>query len=214
MKKSVLIIFFLCSINLYAQDSKYNEAMERNISILDTATVAPTFLQASNLFERVGNANTGEWLPLYYQSYCHVMLGLRTEENSKKDEHYDKAFLLLTRADSLSPENSEIYALKGMVTGLKISIDPMTRGQMLGMQSATYNSKAIQFDKENPRAYLMKGTGLMYTPQQFGGGKAAALPILETCVEKYNNFKPKNFIAPHWGREQALNMLEQCKKME
>ena len=214
MKKSIFYLFLLLASAVYSQDAKYVQAMEKNISILDSATVPASFQNANNAFERIGNANPKEWLPLYYQAYCHTMIGMRQEENSKKDEHYDKAEILLISADSLSPQNSEIFAMKAFLTGMKISVDPMTRGQQLGMKSSMYNSQAVQYDKENPRAYLIRGTALMYMPAQYGGGKDNALPVLEQSVEKFKNFKPVSTIMPHWGEARAMQMLEQCKNMK
>ena len=104
--------------------------------------------------------------------------------------------------------------MKSFINSMKISVDPMTRGQKLGMQSAMLNARAMELDKDNPRAYLLKGSGLMYTPAQYGGGKDKALPVLEEAVAKFKSFKPKSSIMPHWGEARAISMLEQCKKME
>ena len=198
----------------FGQDAKYMKAMEKNVLKLDTAKEAATFLDANNAFERIAEANKNEWLPLYYQAYCHVMLGLKQEDNSKKDEYFDKAEQLINKADEISPDNSEIYVMKSFISSMKISVDPMNRGQKFGMQSSMYISKAIELDKENPRAYLLRGTGLMYTPPQYGGGKDKALPVLEDAVAKFKAFKPVNSIMPHWGEARAISMLEECKKTE
>ena len=214
MKKLLLLFCSLVALQAFAQDEKYIKAMEKNIAILDSANDIETYQSVNNAFERIGNANTKDWLPLYYQSYSHIMIGMKQEENSKKDEYFDKAEKLINRADSLSPDNSEIYVLKSLANSMKISIDPMTRGQKLGMQSAMLNSKAIELNMENPRAYLMKGSGLMYTPEQFGGGKDKALPVLEESVAKFKTFKPVSSIMPHWGEARANAMLEQCRKQE
>jgi hypothetical protein len=57
----------------------------------------------------------------------------------------------------------------------------------------------------------MKGTGLLYTPPQYGGGKDKALPALEEAVAKFKTFKPASSIMPHWGEARANEVLEQCK---
>jgi hypothetical protein len=211
MKNLILILLCILNIAAFGQDAKYMQAMEKNVAILDSATVPATLQNANNAFERIGNANQKEWLPLYYQSYCHVMLGMKQEENGKKDEYYDRAQVLVDKADSINPNNSENYVLKALINSMKISVDPMTRGQKLGMQSAMLNSKALELDKENPRAYLLKGTGLMFTPPQYGGGKDKALPILEEAVAKFKTFKPSSTIMPRWGEARAITVLEQCK---
>jgi hypothetical protein len=139
---------------------------------------------------------------------------LQDEDKGKKDEYFDKAELLAKKADSISPDNSEIYVLKSFINSMKISVDPMTRGPQLGMQSSMLTARAIELDKENPRAYLLKGSGLMYTPPQYGGGRDKAIPVLEEAVAKFKTTKPSNKIMPHWGEARANSMLEQAKKTD
>lgn len=214
MKKSILYFLILTASVTFAQDAKYNKAMEKNIAMIDSAKDVSYWQEAANAFERISTANSGEWLPLYYQAYCQVMIGMQEKENNFKDEHFDKAKNLAEKADAISPDNSEIYVLKSFIMGMIISIDPMNRGQRMGMESSMLIERAIELNKENPRAYYIKGASLMYRPAQFGGGKEVAQPILEKAVEKFSTFKPESSITPHWGAERASAMLEQCKKME
>jgi len=211
-----LIIFFAITLS-NAQDVKYVKAMEKNIAMIDSAgkESSPASMQnAYNGFERIANANPKEWLPLYYQSFCELMMGMRQTENMKKDEYYEKAEALINKADSIQPDNSEIYVMKSFVSSMQLSVDPQARGQKLGMKSGMLLNKAIQLDPENPRAYFLKGQGLIYTPAQWGGGKDKAIPVLETAVQKFAKFKPANTIVPHWGEARAKAALEEAKKPE
>ena len=97
---------------------------------------------------------------------------------------------------------------------MKISIDPMNRGRELGMEAGMLSATAIKLDSLNPRPYLLKGQGAMYTPPQYGGGKDKALPLLQLAVAKYKTFKPANNIMPHWGETKAKEALDQCMKMD
>jgi hypothetical protein len=218
MKKLFMLLIAFAAIQVSnAQDAKYVKAMEKNIAMIDSANIQaqPTVFQdAYNGFERISNASPKEWLPLYYQSYCEVMMGMRQSENSKKDESFDKAETLVSKADSLQPNNSEIYVMKSFITSMKISVDPQNRGQQLGMKSGMLLGKAIQFDPENPRAYFLRGQGLVYTPPQFGGGKDKAIPVLEKAVEKFAKFKPTSSIMPNWGEARCKAALAECKKSD
>jgi tetratricopeptide (TPR) repeat protein len=212
MKKIVLFLMLATAV-LAQENKKFVAAMERNIALVNSAKMGADYANASNAFERIANAEPKEWLPLYYQSYALILSANDMTDNMKKDEVYEKAMSVAEKADKLSPENSEIVTLKSWITSMKISIDPMVRGQKLGMEAAMLNSLAISLNPENPRPYFLQGVGTMYTPEQFGGGKEKALPMLEKAVEKFNNFKPINSLMPTWGKERALQMLEECKKM-
>ena len=89
MKKTIIYFCVLISAVTFGQDAKYVQAMQKNISSIDSAKATETFQNANNVFERIGSANQKEWLPLYYQSFCLVMVGLEKEGNDKKDEYFD-----------------------------------------------------------------------------------------------------------------------------
>ncbi len=212
MKKILFILLIsVISISSKAGDPKYMAVMERNVAMLDSATEITTYSVANNTFERIANANPTEWLPLYYQAFCTVMIGMKQETPAKKDEYFDKAEAIINRADEISPDNSEIVVIQSWVNSMKISIDPMTRGQKLGPKSGMLTERSLMLNPENPRAYFLKGSGLFYTPANYGGGKDKALPVLQTALDKFKAEKPINKIVPHWGQAVTEQLLEQCK---
>jgi tetratricopeptide (TPR) repeat protein len=212
MKNSLIAICMLITMSVYAQENKkFVKAMETNIQLLDSAQTIEQFQNASNAFERIAGAEKKEWLPDYYNAYANLMIGMKQTENIKKDEYFDKAEALINKADEISKDNSEITAMHAWIISMKISVDPMNRGMQLGMQSGMLTETAMKLDPENPRPYLLKGLGAMYTPEQYGGGKDKALPILEQAVEKFSKFKPSSSIMPKWGEAKAKSAVEECK---
>ena len=212
MKKLTFLLLFIAG-NMFAQsNSKFEKTMVKQIDLLDKAKAGTDFVNAANAFERIANAETKEWLPLYYQAYALVLSSNDEKDNVKKDAVLDKALEIANKADKLSPDNSEIVTLQSWITSMKIGIDPATRGQKLGMEAGMLTAHAIELNPENPRPYFLQGTGLLFTPEQFGGGKAKALPVLEKAIEKFNAFKPANAMIPNWGKEIAQKMLDECKK--
>lgn len=214
--KKILFILLTSAISLTSKagDPKYMAVMERNVAMIDTATTTTTYSVANNTFERIASANPGEWLPVYYQAYCTVLMGMKQETPALKDEYFDKAEVLINRADEISPENSEIVVVQSWINSMKISVDPSTRGQKLGPKAGMLTEKALQLNPENPRAHFLKGTSLFYMPANFGGGKDKALPVFQKALEKFKAAKPENSIVPHWGQIPTEALLEQCKKTE
>ncbi len=215
MKKILFILLTsVISLSVKAGDPKYMAVMERNVAMIDTATTNTTYSVANNTFERIANANPTEWLPIYYQAYCTVLMGMKQETPALKDEYFDKAEALINRADEISPDNSEIVVVQSWISSMKIGVDPSTRGQKLGPKAGMLTEKALKLNPENPRAHFLKGTSLFYMPANFGGGKDKALPVFQKALEKFNAAKPKNSIVPHWGQIPTEALLEQCKKTE
>ena len=157
--KKILSTLILLSVTVFAfsQNPKYVAAMEKNITVLDTTRDAIQLQNLANNFERIANAEKAEWLPNYYIAYCYVNMTYAAK-GDQIDTYCDKAEKFLHLADSISPNNSEIYTLKAQIASARISVNPMSRGQKYGTISGDFREKAKELDKTNPRPYYLEGT--------------------------------------------------------
>ncbi len=212
MKKLFLsTVLFLSTIVVFAQSEKFTDAMKKNLAAMDSSFKNPAnLLIVSNNFERIAAAEKNQWLPYYYAAFCQVNYGFLGQDKSKTDGYADKATLLISKADSLSPNNSEISCIKSMIASCHMMVDPMQRWQEYGQESSSNMDAAMQQDHNNPRPYFLKGQGLKYTPEQFGGGCATAKPQLQTALDKYATFKPASEISPNWGKERVETLIKEC----
>lgn len=218
MKKillSLVVLFGIQSV-LYAQNEKYIQSMKTQIAILDTAQTEPFLLKNINTFERISSVEPKEWLPIYYSSLAESRLAMiyMQKDQDKADTHLNKALATLEKAEALSADNSEIITLKAMIVGMQIGIDPMTRGQKLGMQAAMLTSQALALNPENPRAIALKGQMLLFTPPQFGGDPAKGKELLNKALEKIDTFKPESELHPTWGKEMIKSFMTVLDKFE
>ena len=133
------------------------------------------------------------------------------KDKDKIDGIADRATTLIDKADSLSPKNSEISCIKSMIASCHMMVDPMQRWQEYGAESNSNMQAAMSQDPSNPRPYYLKGQGLKYTPEQFGGGCKTAKPELLTALDKYSTFKPASELNPNWGKAQVEQLLKDCK---
>ncbi|CAN5856107.1 hypothetical protein BH11BAC4_BH11BAC4_10880 [soil metagenome] len=213
MKKTILFIsLFTLSVSSFAQSEKYIAAMKKNIDAIDTAFKNPqSLLSLANNFERIAMAEKNQWLAYYYAAFCQVNYTYMEQDKSLVDAIADKATVLVNKADSLQPNNSEISCLRSMIASSHMMVNPMQRYMEYGPESTMQIQKAMEQDPANPRPYYLKGQGLKYTPEQFGGGCKTASPLLQTALEKYAAFKPASDIAPHWGQQRTEMMLNECK---
>lgn len=210
--KSVLtfLVVVLCFASISrADDEKYIAAMKKNMIQMDSMKTVDDMVDLTNTFIRIANAEKDKWLPYYYASQLCVLSSFTDSVNSKKDEYLDEADKFLAIADSLQPNESEIYVLKGFICQARLQVDPMSRYMKYGFQMNENFEKAIALDPANPRPEYLKGVTLFYTPEQFGGGAKAAKPVLETSLKKFNEFVPKNELMPHWGKQQVEDFLKQ-----
>jgi len=212
MKYALLSILALLFVNnSFAQD-KYEKTMKKNLAKIDSAKSVESYIEAANSFERIALTEKDKWLPYYYVSFCYTLANYQAKENSEKDSYLDKADSFIHLADSLAPNNSEIYTLRGMISQSRMAVDPMSRWMKYGAEADRLFKKAVELDSLNPRPDYLVGTGLFYTPEQFGGGPKTAKPLLKKALDKFNNFVPENEIAPNWGREMTEQMLNEINK--
>ena len=212
MKKLLLsaIILFI-ALTSFSQSEKFTQAMKKNLGAMDSSFKNPAdLLKLANSFERIASAEKNQWLAFYYAAFCQVNVGFMEQDKSKVDAIADKAASLIATADSLAPNNSEISCIKSMIASCHMMVDPMTRWQEYGAESSSNMEASMSQDPSNPRPYYLKGQGLKFTPEAFGGGCATAKPALETALEKYATFKPASDIHPNWGKQQAEMLIKGC----
>lgn len=201
----------LISFTSFAQSEKFSAAMKKNLDAMEASFKSPTdLISMANNFERIANAEKNQWLPFYYAAFCQVNGGFMEQDKSKVDAIANKASALIAKADSLSPNNSEISCIKSMIASCHMMVNPMQRWQEYGQVSSSNLEAAIAQDPANPRPYYLKGQGLKYTPEQFGGGCKTAKVALQTSLDKFTAFKPADELNPNWGKQQVENLMKEC----
>ncbi len=132
MKKSlkttiITLIVILFSVALKAQDAKYLSAMKSGLQAFKDAKTGADYVAASNQFERIGGIVKTEWLPYYYAAYSQLINNTTLQDLNEKDAVLVKALELVDKAETIKPAESEILALKGYISFMKIYVNPMVR---------------------------------------------------------------------------------------
>lgn len=146
---------------------------------------------------------------LYWKAYADYRLTIRSLYGSDKDEHMaeqlvEEGIKTLETAIKISPNHSESLALIGVLTGMKITFNPIS-GMWLGPKSNGYYEDAIKANPKNARAFFLKGLGKLRTPAMFGGGPDKALPEFEKAIALYKEQKTESeSVLPDWGYTECL----------
>lgn len=213
MKKiNLLLLGLLIMISTKAQSDKYVGTMKKNLAMFDSVKTTTEYQGLAAAFERIGDAEKTQWLPYYYAALALTTPGWQ-DTKLDKDVNAEKIKALCDKADALAKENmdkSEILAIRNMAATQQMLVDPQSRWATYGPESDKYLLKAKELNANNPRLYYLEGAGTFGKPEQFGGGKAKAKPILEKAVELFKAEKPKD-LYPRWGQKQAEDMLAQCQ---
>jgi len=214
MKKIIITFLLVASIvNGFAQSDKYLGAMQKNLSAIEPAFAnPPDMLALSNSFERIAVAEKSQWIPFYYAALLQVNYAFMQKDPSGNDVLAARATMLLNKADSLQPNNSEISTLRSMIATVQMLVNPMQRYMEYSATIESNLQKAMVQDATNPRPLYVKAENIKNTPANFGGGCSVALPLLKQALEKYNSFKSENAIAPTWGQPRVEQLIKDCEK--
>lgn len=212
MTKIFIALLLLTTVTGYAQSDKYTETMKKNLARFDSVKTTEEYQALAATFERIGDAEKTEWLPYYYSTLALLTPGW-SDKKIDKDANATKIKSLLDKADPLTKDNAdkaEILSIRNMTATQQMLVDPQNRWMSYGQEGGNYLKQAKELDPGNPRLAYLEGAGIFGTPEQFGGGKAKAKPVLEKAVSLFKNEKPKP-MHPQWGQKIAEDMLAQCQ---
>ena len=80
------------------------------------------------------------------------------------------------------PNNAEAWALLSGTLGMRIGIQPMTRGLRYGRAANRAMTKALELEPGNPRVLLIDGIGKLNTPSMFGGSRKKAMQQFDAAL--------------------------------
>lgn len=214
MKKYILTLAFLFVWITFvkANDPAYVKAVQKQKEGMKTITSAEESQAVYNGFLRIAEANSSEWLPIYYAALTQTTSAFRFDVD--KDQYFDQALELVKKADQIAPGNSEITALHGYILMGKISLDPANRGQSLSPEAMQLFGKAISLDRTNPRAVTLMAQMELGMAQFFGSGPEKACGLARMGLELYAKEEGKadeNYLLPTWGKMNAEQVIGACK---
>jgi hypothetical protein len=208
---SILVCLALISHVAFGNDGKYIEAMQKNIKGIYEAKDIPAFQNSVNSFERIALVEKTKWEPLYYVAFGNIMIANQEKDNAKKDSYLDKAMEAIQQAKTLAPGESEIVALEGFVSMLRIAIDPPTRGMVYAPKATEAYQRALAMNPENPRAMALLAQMQFGTAQFFNSPATEACALNEQAAAKLQSYKSNNPLAPTWGKGMIESLKEKCK---
>ncbi len=206
------IIALFVSTLLIAGNSKYEKAMESALEQLQQCKSIEDFNQSANTFQRVSNAETAEWLPLYYHSYSYIIMSfIEKEDKVKKDEYLDVAEASINTILENHPEESEAYALQAFMYTARLVVDPATRGQKYMGLSGQSVGKALAINKTNPRAQYILLSNELGMAGFFDNDISQYCVRINNLLANWEVYNESPKIYPKWGKGEVVGMAEKCK---
>lgn len=207
MKKTFTILVLLVSTLNFAQD-QYAQGMQKAFQLWGEGKTT----EASNLFERISNAEIDNWLPYYYVAQINTIISFGEKDKKKLTQQLEKAQEFIDLAKAISPDNAEILVQQAMTHTAWIAFDGATYGMTLSAKVVAAYAQAAQLAPDNPRVVFSKAEWDMGSAAYFGQDTAPYCKDVERSLELFDTFKPESDFHPSWGKDRAEAISENCKK--
>jgi len=192
-----------------AQDApaKWADTISGELKKANLSGDIAAYTSARALAERVATAYPSDGLILHYAGFALY------QEASMIIGRGGNATPLLNRAQDYFTRSlkthplAETHALMASIDGQLIGADP-SRAMELGIASQEENTAAVAMAPKNPRVWLIRGIGWIFTPEEYGGGLAKAKDDIQHAIDLFATDAPKPG-EPSWGHAEAYVWLGQ-----
>lgn len=189
-----------------AAPPKWADTLRAELAKASIANDAATLTAARTLADRVASAFPNDGLILHYQAFAMYRQAIVMGNSPEAGPLLDRAKDVFERSLALHPI-AETHALLAAIDGQLIARDP-SRAMLLGIAAGRSSSAALSMSPANPRVWLVRGQGSIFTPEEYGGGLKAAKEQLTKAVELFEKDAPKPG-EPTWGKAEAYAWLGQ-----
>ncbi|MFT4224375.1 hypothetical protein [Dysgonomonas sp.] len=207
-KLYLCIALFTFTMGLSAQSNPvYEQAMEKALAKVDSASSVKDLAAARNQLERISLMYADEWLPPYYMAYADILSVYMGQKSEKALENAK------TNLDKLSSyakvDKSELNTLLGYYYMALIMLNPATNGQKYFNNVNSSFSKALEQNPNNPRAVYLSAFFEQNLPEGLRSGKDFCAEMSK-AKELYAK-EQKSVDKPYWGEYFLNTLLEKCK---
>lgn len=181
-------------------------------ALIDGASTDKEFKDITSELKAMPAPEGEEWLKPYYLGLCYILHSMQPLGAHKRDSLVTSAEAQAMKVVRMKPRSSEAYVLRGFCYQAKIMVAVWARGPMYLSDVERCLDKALKLDPQNPRALFLKAQTLKNKPMLLGGGEHKAKPMLKKALEAFEHFQPESNLHPSWGKQQALDLLEELSK--
>lgn len=212
MKKTTLFVcaMLIATVTMGA-DEKYYQKMGETLSEFSSCSSVEDFQNLANKFRVIANVEKEEWLPLYYETHCYVLMSFLGDLSAQeKDACLDKASALIESMSELAPKEAEVQVMTAFYYTGSLLVNPPQRAMSTTPLIHAAIAKALVMEPNNPRALFLRISNEMGTASYFGEDVA---PYCAQATELWSNwdaYELKSPIHPSWGKEEVEGIVRSC----
>lgn len=212
MKKAILVFSTVCiTLSAMCANEKYYQKMGEALTGFSTCSTIEGYQELANNFKTIAQKETAEWLPLYYETQCYILMSfMENSGGTAKDAWLDQAKGSLEKMLVLAPGESEAYAMKAFYHTGRLVVNPPQRAQTTAPLIEAAIGKSLGLDPENPRAKFMRLSNEMGTARFFGSDLTPFCKDAHELLDQWDSYEVKSAIHPSWGKGQVEEIVQDC----
>jgi tetratricopeptide (TPR) repeat protein len=196
-----------CSAQAQNAPAKWADTISTEIEKAQISGDPAKMGAARALAERVATAFPDDGLILHYHGFALYREAMAVMgRGGDPSASLERAYGIFEKSLKKRPL-AETHVILSSIDGQLIAKDP-SRAMELGMAAQASTSAALTAGPTNPRVWLIRGQGAIYTPPEYGGGLDQAEQMLKRSIEFFAKDAPKPG-EPSWGKAVAHLWLGQ-----
>jgi hypothetical protein len=210
-KTTIFVCAMLIATVAMGGDEKYYQKMGETLRGFNTSSSVEDFQNLANKFRVIANVEKEEWLPLYYEAQCYIMISFMGELSAEeKDNYLDKASSIIESMKELAPNEAEIKVLEAFYLTGSLVVNPPQRAMETTPLIHAAIAKALALEPNNPRAIFLRISNEMGTASYFGQDTAPFCKQATELLQNWDSYTLKSPIHPNWGKDDVEGIVNIC----
>ena len=212
MKKVSLIFGILLVVTLVrGQSEQYYAKMGESLQGFATSSTIEDYQDLANRFKVIANVEKEQWLPLYYEAQCYILMSFSDQAgNEMRDSYLDTASGLVDKMEELAPGEAEVAVMTAFYHTAYLVVDPPQRAMSTSPLIHASIGKALAIEPDNPRAVFLRISNEMGTAAFFGEDTTPYCEEAGDLLSSWDNYKLKSPIHPNWGKGEVEGIVSNC----
>ncbi len=205
MKYIITIVILTFTFSINAQD-QYTKGMQKAFELWSQNKNT----EATAMFERIAQAEKENWIPSYYAANVLITSSFQSKDKVVVNEMLEKALKHISTAHKISPNNSEIVTLEGLLYTGYVAMDPGTYGMKYSGKIMALHQKAVELDNTNPRAHTNLIGYEIGSAKFFNTDLATFCDRLQKVIPMFENDTQDMPFAPTYGIDRVKSSIKEC----
>ena len=213
MKKITLILGALAiSTLVLGQNEQYYRKMGESLQLFSSCSSVEDYQDLANSFKVIANVEKEEWLPLYYEAHCYIIMSFMSQmENEKRDIYLQNAADLIDRMTGLAPNEAEVSVMTAFYHTGYLVVNPPQRSMNTTPLIHAAIERALTIEPDNPRALFLRISNEMGTASFFGSDVTPFCEEAGKLLASWDDYAVKSPIHPTWGKDETEGIVRSCE---